>query len=160
MNFSMRITIKSSLLLMAACPLLFASCAQQSNTGDTYAKHEAGQAQSVKTGKITSIRNVKIEGNSDAGKILGGIAGGALGYNIGSGRTANTAGAIGGALVGSAVGSHVQQGVGSRSGLEIMVKLDKGGSLSIVQEVNSRETFRVGERVRVLYNGNKTRVTH
>lgn len=153
-------TFKSSFFLAAACPLLFVSCAQTSNTGDTYSKHEAGHAQSVKTGRITSIRNIKIEGGNTAGKLIGGVAGGVAGHNIGSGSTANTLGAIGGALVGSAVGSHVQQGAGSRAGLEITVKLDAGGSISIVQEVSSKESFRTGDRVRVLYNGSKTRVTH
>ena len=156
----MRITFKSSLLLAAACPLLVISCATPSNTGDTYSKHEAGHAQSVKTGKITSIRNVNLEGGTTAGALIGGAAGAVAGHNIGSGSTANTLGAIGGGLLGSAIGSHVQQSAGSKAGLEIMVKLDGGGSLSIVQEYNKREAFNVGDRVRVLYNGNKTRVTH
>ena len=156
----MKITFKSSLLLAVACPLLVVSCATPSNTGDTYSKYEAGHAQSAKTGKITSIRNVKIEGGTTAGTVVGGVAGGVLGHNIGSGSTANTLGAIGGALVGSAIGSNVQQAAGSKAALEIMIKLDGGGSISVVQEYNKREAFNVGDRVRVLYNGNKTRVTH
>lgn len=156
----MKTTLKSSLLLAAACPLLVVSCATPSNTGDTYSKYEAGHAQSVKTGKITSVRNVKIEGGTAAGTLIGGAAGAVAGHNIGSGSTANTLGAIGGGLLGAAAGSHIQQGAGSKAGLEITVRLDKGGSISVVQEANSRETFRVGERVRVLYNGSKTRVTH
>ena len=156
----MKMTLKSSLVLMTACPMLFVSCAQTTNTSDTYSKAEAGQAQIVKTGRITSVRNINIEGNNQAGKWVGAIAGGALGSTLGSGRTANTAGAIGGAAVGAVAGSHIQQKAGSRAGLEIMVKLDGGGSISVVQELNKREAFNVGERVRVLYNGNKTRVTH
>lgn len=156
----MKMTLQSSLVLMTACPMLFVSCAQTTNTSDTYSRAEAGQAQVVKTGKITSVRNINIEGNNQAGKWLGGIAGGVLGSTLGSGRTANTAGAIGGAAVGAVAGSHLEQKIGSRAGLEIMVKLDGGGSISTVQEVNNRESFNVGERVRVLYNGNKTRVTH
>lgn len=156
----MKTKFKSSLILAAACPLLVVSCAQPSNTGDTYSKYEAGHAQSVKNGKITSVRNVKIEGGTTAGTILGGVAGGLLGNEIGSGSTANTIGAIAGAGVGAAAGSHIQQGMGSRNGIEITVRLDGGGSISVVQEANPREAFRVGERVRVLYNGNKTRVAH
>jgi len=156
----MKTRLKTSFFLIATCPLLFVSCAQDSNTGDTYSRYEAGHAQSVKTGRITSIQNINIEGGNTTGKILGGIAGGVLGHNIGSGSAANTAGAIGGALVGSAVGSHVQQGLGSRSGLNIIVKLDSGGSISVVQEISKNEYFRNGDRVKVLYNGSKTRVTH
>lgn len=129
-------------------------------TGDTYSKNSTQRAQSVDPGRITSIRNVKIEGGNTAGKVIGGVAGGFLGSNIGSGRTSNTAGAIGGALVGGAVGSQVQQSTGSRAGLEITVKLDRGGSIAVVQEVNSREPFQVGERVRVLSDGSTTRVTY
>ena len=155
----MKITFKSSLLLAAACPFLFASCATTSNTGDTYTKYEAGQAQSVKEGRITSIQNVKIEGGTTAGTLIGAGAGAVAGHNIGSGSTANTLGAIGGGLLGSAIGSNVQQRAGSKAGLNIVVKLDDGGSISVVQEVSPRENLRVGDRVKVLSNGNKTRVS-
>jgi outer membrane lipoprotein SlyB len=140
--------------------LLFSSCAQDSLTGDTYSRNEAGQAQSVTTGRITSIRNVKIEGGNQGGTLVGGLAGGLLGSNIGSGRASNTAGAVGGALLGSAVGSHAQQSVGSRGGIEITVKLDRAETISVVQEINPRESFSVGDRVRILSTGGRSRVVH
>lgn len=151
--------MKTPTFLALGIALLFSSCAQNSLTGDTYSRGEAGWAQSVRTGKITSIRYVKIEGGSAGGAILGGIAGGLLGNQIGggSGRTAAT---IGGAALGTAAGSHAGQAINSRQGIEITVKLDKGGSVSIVQEVNKRETFNVGDRVRVLSGGGRDRVTH
>ncbi|MFC5050728.1 glycine zipper 2TM domain-containing protein [Rubritalea spongiae] len=152
--------MKKLLILSVAAPLLFASCAQNSMTGDTYTRGEAGRAQSVNPGRITSIRYVKIEGNNKAGAVLGGIAGGFLGNEIGSGSAANTAGAIGGAAAGAALGSHLEQAIGSRQGIEINVDLDSGRSVSVVQEVNKRETFSVGDRVRVLSNGSTSRVTH
>jgi len=148
------------LILASAAPLLFASCAQQSLTGDTYSRGEAGRAQSVSTGKITSIRNVAIQGNSAAGAIIGGLAGGILGNEIGSGSTANNLGAVGGAAAGAALGSRLEQSMGTKQGLEITVKLDNGRSISAVQESNKRESFNVGDRVRVLSNGSTTRITH
>ena len=72
-------------LAIAILPLFFASCAQQGLTGDSYSRSEAGQAQTVKNGRITSIRYVKIEGGTTAGTILGGVAGGVLGNQIGGG---------------------------------------------------------------------------
>ncbi len=126
--------------------------------GSTFSRNEAGQAQSVNRGRITAIRNVNIQGGNTAGTVIGGVAGGALGSNIGSGRTSNTAGAIGGALVGGAVGSHAQQRMQSRNGIEITVRLDSGGSVAVVQEVSANERFNVGDRVRVLSNGSRTRV--
>jgi outer membrane lipoprotein SlyB len=139
-------------------PLVFASCAQNSLTGDTYSTRDAGRAQTVRRGVVTSVRFVKIEGSSTGGMLLGAAAGGLLGNQIGggSGRTAAT---IGGAALGGAVGSHAGQSVNSRQGVEIQVELDQGGSLSIVQEYNARESFTTGDRVRVLTNGGRDRVT-
>ncbi|MFC4992098.1 glycine zipper 2TM domain-containing protein [Rubritalea tangerina] len=145
---------------LLALPLIVVSCAQPSMTGDTYSRSEAGRAQSVNSGRITSIRNITIEGDSKAGSILGGIAGGFLGNEIGSGSAANTAGAIGGAAVGAALGSQAEKAIGTRQGIEITVALDNGRSVSVPQEINPRESFNVGDRVRVLGNGSKTRVTH
>ena len=56
-----------TIIAIATLPFLFVSCAQQSLTGDTYSRSEAGQAQTVKQGRITSIRYVKIEGGTTAG---------------------------------------------------------------------------------------------
>ena len=152
--------MKTKFLACLPAVMLFASCAQDTMTGDVYSQRDARQAQAVSTGKITSVRPVKIEGDHTAGTIVGGIAGGLLGSNIGQGRAANTAGAVGGALVGGALGSHAQQAMGSRNGIEITVRLDKGGSLSVVQQVNPREQFSVGDRVRVLSSGGSSRVAH
>lgn len=139
-------------------PFFFASCAQESLTGDTYQRGEVG-GQNVRSGRITSIRNVTIEGGRAAGGILGGVAGGFLGNQVGSG-SGRTAATIGGAAVGTAAGTHAQQAIDSRPGLEIQVRLDGGGSISVVQEVNRNETFSVGDRVRVLDGGGRMRVTH
>lgn len=146
------------LLPLAILPLFFSSCAQQSLTGDTYSRNEAGAPQSVNWGKITSIRNVAIEGEPTGGAILGGIAGGFLGNQVGAGH-GRTAATIGGAALGTMAGSHAGKAATTRQGLEISVKLDKGGTVSIVQENNPREVFSVGDRVRVLDNGGRARVT-
>lgn len=146
-------------LAIAILPLFFASCAQQSLTGDSYSRSEAGQAQTVKNGRITSIRYVKIEGGTTAGTILGGVAGGVLGNQIGGG-TGRTLATVGGAGLGAVAGSHAQKNMGSRQGLQIEVRLDEGGSVSVTQEDNPNEPFAEGERVKVLYGGSRTRVTH
>jgi outer membrane lipoprotein SlyB len=147
--------------LIALLPLLFSSCAQDSLTGDTVSRGEAGQAQAVLTGRITSIRPVNIQGSTAGGTLVGAGVGGLLGNQIGggSGRTAAT---VGGALAGGAAGSHIGQNVTSRNGIEIEVRLDEGGRrVSVVQEVNPRESFGVGDRVRVITGaGGRTRVSH
>jgi len=147
------------LLAIVPLSLLLIGCAQDSLTGDVYQRGEAGQPQSVNWGTITSIRNVTLEGGSTGGTILGAAAGGFLGNQVGSG-SGRTAATIGGAAAGGAVGSHAGQAINSRQGLEITVDLDRGETVSIVQEANPREPFAVGERVRVLDSGRRARVTH
>lgn len=152
--------MKAKLILCIPVALLLVSCAQDTLTGDTYRRGDARQAQAVRSGKVTAVRPVKIEGGNQTGALLGAIGGGFLGHELGKGHTANTAGAIGGALVGSAVGSHAEQALNSRKGIDITVRLDGGGSVSVVQEVNPREAFYVGDRVRILSSGSGDRVTH
>ena len=151
--------MKYTLLPLALVAVLLSSCAQDSLKGDTYSRSEAGQAQAVRTGKVTAVRYVKIEGGNTGGAILGGVAGGFLGNEIGSGA-GRTAATIGGAALGSVAGSHAQKAIGTRQGIEIQVKLDQGGSVAVVQEVNANESFEVGDRVRVLFSGGRDRVTH
>ena len=145
--------------LIALVPFFFVSCAQDSLTGDTVSRGEAGRAQDVRIGTITSIRNINIQGSTTGGTLVGAGIGGLAANQIGggSGRTAAT---VGGALVGGAAGSHIGQNVTSRRGLEIEVRLDDGGRrMSVVQEISPRENFSVGDRVRVITGaGGRTRV--
>jgi len=146
---------------IALIPFFVASCAQDSLTGDTVSRGEAGRAQDVRTGTITSIRPVRIEGGTTGGTLVGAGVGGLLGNQIGSG-SGRTAATVGGALAGGAAGSHIGQNVTSRNGIEIEVRPDDGGRrISVVQEVNPRESFSVGNRVRVITGaGGRTRVSH
>jgi outer membrane lipoprotein SlyB len=57
------------------------------------------------------------------------------------------------------IGQKVEQDANNRKGLEITVRLDQGGDLrAITQEAD--EQFRAGERVRLVSNGRRTRVSH
>jgi outer membrane lipoprotein SlyB len=139
------------LFLILAVPALLVSCAQDTLTGDTVSRNQARMMETVETGRIVAIDPVKIEGGNQTGALMGAVAGGFLGSNIGSGRAANTAGAVGGALAGSAIGSHVEQGMTSRQGIRITVRLDSNKrTVSTVQQVSPREQFQVGDRVRYI----------
>jgi len=152
-------TFMKILLNILLVPFLLVSCAQDSMTGDTYSRSGVGQAQSVESGSVVSIRNVRIEGGTGAGTIIGGIAGGYLGQEIGGGSGRSIA-RIAGATLGAAAGSHAQKQLEGRNGIEIDVALDGGNRVSVVQELNPREPFAVGQRVRVLSGRNGTKVTH
>jgi outer membrane lipoprotein SlyB len=63
-----------------------------------------------------------------------------------------------GAVAGGVAGQAAEQAATGTTGLEITVRLDSGQLIAVVQE--AEESFRPGERVRVLRGGRSTRVTH
>ena len=147
----------SKLILVAILSVLVAACAS-SNSGSVYSRDDARKVQTVKTGVVESVRSVKLEGTKSpvgtiAGGAIGGVAGGTIGHGAGS-----TLGAIIGAVAGGIAGSAVEEGVTRKDALEITVKLDGGSMIAIVQEAD--EQFHAGEKVRIVENGETSRVTH
>lgn len=147
------------LLALSLSSLLFVSCAQRSLTGDAYGRSQVGRTRTVQSGRITSLRNVKIEGETRAGSVMGSVAGGFLGREVGRGA-GRTVGAVGGSILGGAVGSRAQKNLSGRPGLEMEIALDGGKRISVTQQVDPKEPFRVGDRVRVLSGGGSTKITH
>ena len=102
----------------------------------------------VNYGTVREVRSVQIEGTKTGlGTVAGGVAGGVLGSQVGGGA-GRVVGGVLGALGGAAIGAVSEEGLTRRNGLEIMVELDTGQILSIVQEADV--PFSPGERVRVL----------
>jgi len=150
----MRITRLLAVGLLAA---LLAACAS-SNSGSVYSRDEARKVQTVKTGVIESVRQVKLEGTkSPVGTIAGGAVGGIAGSSVGGGRGSAIAAVIG-AVAGGLAGSALEEGVTRKDGVELTVKLDGGGLIAIVQEAD--EVFNAGEKVRILESGGVSRVSH
>jgi outer membrane lipoprotein SlyB len=137
--------------------VLLAACAS-SNSGSVYSRDEARKVQTVKTGVIESVRQVKLEGTkSPVGTIAGGAVGGIAGSSVGGGRGSAIAAVIG-AVAGGLAGSALEEGITRKDGVELTVKLDGGGLIAIVQEAD--EVFVAGERVRILESGGVSRVSH
>lgn len=137
---------------------LFLGACASSNSGSVYSRDEARKVQTVKTGVVESVRQVKLEGTKSpvgtaAGAVVGGVAGSTIGHNEGS-----TIAAVIGAVAGAIAGSAIEEGVTRKDALEITVKLDGGGLVAIVQEAD--ETFNAGEKVRLIESGGTTRVSH
>jgi len=137
--------------------LLLGACAS-SNSGSVYSRDDARKVQTVKTGVVESVRQVKLEGTkTPIGTVAGGAVGGIAGSSIGGGRGSAIAAVIG-AVVGGLAGSAAEEGITRKDGLEITVKLDGGSLVSVVQEAD--EVFNAGDKVRLLENGGTTRVSH
>src|SRR3990167_3586688 len=87
----------------------------------------------------------------------GGLVGGVAGSEVGHGKGA-VVGSVLGAVVGGVAGAAVEEGTTRQKGVEITVKLDGGRMIAVTQAAD--EEFKVGDRVRILFGGGVTRVTH
>jgi len=146
--------IRSAVALLALAAL--SGCAQGLG-GGTYSRDEARREQSVRMGVVESVRTVQIEGTrTPIGPAAGAVVGGIAGSTVGGGRGSDIATVLG-AVAGGLAGAAAERGVTRRQGVEITVKLDNGALVAIVQEAD--ETFKPGDRVRILSSGQNSRVT-
>lgn len=126
--------------------------------GGSYTRDEARREQNVRMGVVESVRPVQIEGTrSGVGPAAGAVVGGIAGSTVGGGRGSAVA-AVVGAVAGGVAGQAVEEGATRKNGVEITVKLNSGALVAIVQEAD--ESFRAGDRVRILSDGRTSRVTH
>jgi outer membrane lipoprotein SlyB len=148
-----------ALALISLSALILSGCAPGLG-GSTYSRDQARQEQSIRTGVVESVREVQIEGTrSGVGAVGGGVAGGIGGSYMGHG-TLGALGATLGAVGGLLAGQALEEGVTRRKGLEVTVRLDNGSLVAITQEAEADETFKPGERVRILSGDGVSRVTH
>jgi outer membrane lipoprotein SlyB len=135
---------------------LVAGCAPGLGSG-TYKREEVRREQSVRLGTIESLREVQIEGTrSGIGPAAGAVIGGIAGNTVGQGRGA-AVGAVVGGVAGGVAGQAAEQAATRKNGVEITIKLDNGPLIAITQEAG--DSFRVGDRIRILSDGSTSRVT-
>lgn len=150
MNITKLLTIGLLSLFLGACV--------SSNSGNVYSRDDARKVQTIKTGVVESVRQVKLEGTkSPVGTVAGAAVGGVAGSTIGHGKGSTIAAVIG-AVAGALAGSAIEEGVTRKDALEITVKIDGGALVAVVQEAD--EEFRAGDKVRLIENGETTRVSH
>ncbi len=153
----MKVSTKLTFAIALAASAGLSGCASTSS-GSVYSAEQARHEQTVRMGVVESVRQVTIEGSkSGVGAIAGGAVGGVAGSNVGGGK-GSTIGTILGAVAGGVAGNAIEQGATKKQAVEITVKLDNGELRAITQEAD--ESFRPGERVRLLSGGGVTRVTH
>ena len=141
----------------AAVVAMLSACAHPQGSGD-YRSYEAMGEHSVRFGVVETVRPVRIQPrNTGVGSTAGAFIGGIAGSHAGRG-SGEIVGAIGGAIVGSIVGHNVERAGNEVPGVELTVLLDSGKYIAVVQQAD--ESFRAGDRVRVLSGRSSTRVTH
>jgi outer membrane lipoprotein SlyB len=148
---------RSAWITAALCALALGGCAYPQGSRD-YRGYQVMGEQSVRFGVVDSVRPVNINPReTGVGTAGGAVLGGIAGSNVGGGN-GQIAGAVGGAILGGILGSQVERSANERPGVEITVLLDSGKYISVVQEAD--ESFRPGDRVRILSGRGTTRVTH
>lgn len=136
---------------------LLGACASGVGGGD-YSRDDTRREQTVRLGVVDSVREVKIDGTrSGVGAGAGAVVGGVAGSTVGQGRGA-TVGAVLGSVAGGVAGQAAEQSATRQTGLEITVLLEGGRLIAVTQAAD--ETFKPGDRVRVLSDGATSRVTH
>lgn len=109
-------------------------------------------------GTVEAVKEVIIDGRQTRVGQIGGASVGAAAASGGLGRgTAGALGAAGAGVVGMVVGQKVEEFLTRKRGQEIVVRLDEGRTIVIVQEVPPG--FQPGDRVAVLDTGINARVT-
>ena len=126
---------------------------------NVYNYDEVGKSTAVSFGTIVSSRVVDITGkNTGTGALVGGAAGAGVGSYAGNGSGSIWTAAAG-ALVGAAMGAAAEQAAADRQGIEYVVVLESGVTMTVVQEIGKNETpLQPGSRVMVQNSGSYQRV--
>ncbi len=148
-----------AMLFVLSAVVALSGCASNLS-GDSYSREEARVPQQVQYATVEQVRPVKIEGTktpigAGAGAIIGGVAG----STAGGGRGSAVAAAVG-TVAGGLLGAAAEEGITREQGVEVTVRYDNGQTVAIVQAASKNETFKVGDRVRVLSVDGNTRVSH
>lgn len=123
------------LIILAFSIGLLAACSTP--TSSRYNAADVGRTIETSPGSVVSSRIVRISGeDSNIGPIAGGALGGAgAGWGLQSGWAA-----IIGAVVGAGAGYLAQDAVSARDGIEYMVHMEDGRTVTLVQNRDSAET--------------------
>ncbi len=126
--------------------LVLAGCTHN-GTHRSYPPGAMGSAMQVYRGEVLAISTVVVEGrHSPLGTWGGAVIGNSVGRTVGDGSGRHIAGAVG-AVGGAVAGRAIERAAASKEAVEVIVQLDSGPVIAVVQEPG--ETLRAGDRVRV-----------
>ena len=144
--------------VIIAAPLMLIFGCTSDLKGTTYKADEARQMQVVRFGTIVESRFVKLEGTQgEVGTIAGAAVGGLAGSTIGGGTGSKIA-AVAGAVAGGVAGHMAEKKITTQQGVELTVRLEDGSYISVVQQADPEAPFNSGDRVKILTQGNTSRV--
>ena len=135
-----------------AIAILLGGCAAGTQTSSSYSGAQTRQAQIVKTGSVTYVKDITIANKSGVGAAGGAALGGVAGAGNGRAGSNQQAGsAIAGAIIGGIIGQMADSKLNELQGQELGVLLANGTEISVAQEIDATEgKLAVGDKVRVL----------
>jgi outer membrane lipoprotein SlyB len=138
-------------LSMVIVIFLFSGCTQMYNSNEVDLS-QTNEIYTYQTGIITNVKYVTIR-DDGSGTVIGALVGTVLGSMFGNGKGSALA-TLGGGLAGAYVGNQLDKA----NGEELYIHLNDGRNIvTIVKGIK----FKIGEKVRVVFNGNKIlRVEH
>ena len=137
--------------------LIITGCVYSSQRPDVVDRSVAQRAQSVTFATVVDIDRVVIAGDREVGAAAGALIGAAAGQSVSDSEIESGVGGILGGLVGSAVGSAIGDTATRKAAIELLLELDNGKTISIIQE-ESQYMFAVGQRVKIIKSSGKSRV--
>ncbi|MFK0570685.1 glycine zipper 2TM domain-containing protein [Endozoicomonas sp.] len=151
-------SVRSYWAILPITFMVFLSGCMTDSTGTTYSSRDARRIQQVSFGTITELQNVKLEGTEGAvGTVAGAAIGGIAGSTLGGGKGSDIAAILGG-VAGGVLGNMAEKELTTQQGVEMTIRLDTGNYISVVQEADPRAPLQVGDQVKILTQGNTTRV--
>jgi len=132
-------------------------CSYNSLRPEVVDRSDAQRMQTVTFATVVSIDRVILSGDGDTGAVAGAIIGGVAGASVTDSETESDIAGVLGALVGSAVGSKMGDAATRKPAIELLLDLDSGKTVSIIQEEGDY-SFAVGQRVKIIKNKGKSRV--
>ncbi len=135
-----------TIITFISIAILLGGCAPDRST-KIYTSAQALQAEDVEEGIVESVQEAKIRKEDTlVGSIAGAAIGGIAASGIGGGKGSDIA-AIAGAVVGGFLGDKAEKLVTDKKAYKIVVKLDSGQKIVVVQQADV--PFQPGERVNV-----------
>jgi outer membrane lipoprotein SlyB len=147
----------SKKILSIIFTMFMVSCSYSSLRPEVVDRSDAQRMQTVFLATVVSIDRVILSGDGDTGAVAGAIIGGIAGASVTDSETESDIAGVLGALVGSAVGSKMGDAATRKPAIELLLDLDSGKTVSIIQEEGGY-SFAVGQRVKIIKNKGKSRV--
>ena len=149
-------TIFKNIIIFTIVTLIM-SCSYSSLRPEVVDRSDAQKMQTVIFATVVSIDQVILAGDGDTGTLTGAIIGGIAGASVTDSKTESEISGVLGALAGSAVGSKIGDAATRKPAIELLLNLDSGKTVSIIQEEGDYR-FDVNQRVKIIQSKGKSRV--